>query len=137
MTTRAAELARKWRLENPERHRLNRELYKENNPAQYLWSRAKGRAVGKGLEFTLTKAWVQERLTAGKCEATGLPFDLDLGTAAEPNPWSPTIDRRDSKLGYSPDNCRMVVWVYNSAKNCWGDDVVLEMAEALVERANE
>ena len=122
---------------DPERHRFNREQYKANNPAQYLWSRAKARALRKGHEFTITKEWVQERLTAGVCEMTGLPFDLDLGTAAEPNPWSPTIDRRDSRLGYTPDNCRLVTWVYNAAKNSWGDDIVLEMAEALVERANE
>lgn len=137
MAMSSAELARRWRQENPERHRFNREQYKANNPAQYLWSRAKGRAARKGHEFTITKEWVQERLTAGVCEATGLPFDLDLGTAAEPNPWSPTVDRRDSRLGYTPDNCRLVAWVYNAAKNCWGDDIVLEMAEALVERANE
>lgn len=60
-----------------------------------------------------------------------MPFDYDLGTFAKANPWSPTIDRRDPTVGYTVENCRLVVWAYNAAKNSWSDEVVLQLAEAL------
>jgi hypothetical protein len=75
--------------------------------------------------------WIEERLTAGTCEVTGLPFgNVDSGH----DPRAPSIDRLDSSLGYTPDNCRLVVWVYNRAKFIWTDAVILEMARALVAR---
>ncbi|AME18071.1 hypothetical protein AAT1_02045 [Pseudomonas phage AAT-1] len=128
-----AEYARRWRERHPERSRESRQAWKENNPAQYLFHKARSRARQRGLEFDLTVEWVRERLDRGQCEVSRLPFDYDLGTFTKANPWSPTIDRRDSALGYTMGNCRLVVWAYNAAKNTWGDEVVLELAEALTE----
>ncbi len=126
-----AEYARRWRERHPERCRESRQAWKENNPAHYLFQKAKARAKQKGLEFDLTIEWVQRRLDLGRCEVSRLPFDYDLGTFTKANPWSPTIDRRDSAAGYTTENCRLVVWAYNAAKNTWSDEVVLELAEAL------
>lgn len=125
-----AEYARRWRERHPERCRESRQAWKENNPAHYLFYKARARAKQKSLEFDLTIEWVQERLDLGRCEASRLPFDYDLGTFAKANPWSPTIDRRDPAVGYTLANCRLVVWAYNAAKNSWSDEVVLELAEA-------
>ncbi len=128
-----AEYARRWRERHPERCRESRQAWKENNPAHYLFHKARGRAKQKGLEFELTVEWVQERLSRGHCEVSRLPFEYDLGTSDKANPWSPTIDRRDSAIGYTIENCRLVVWAYNAAKNSWSDEVVLKLAEALTE----
>lgn len=85
------------------------------------------RAAKRGLEFSLTEEWIRERLESGKCELTGIEFDLNTK-----RPFSPSVDRTDSTKGYTPDNCRMVVLCYNLAKNEATDDDVLEMAKALV-----
>lgn len=132
MTTKA-EYARRWREKHPDRDRKARADWKLNNPASYIFHRSKSRAKLKGIEFSLSVDWVLAKLELGKCEVTGLPYSSDLGTAAEPNPWSPTLDRKDCKLGYTPENCRLVVWAFNVAKNSWSDDVVMRLAKALTE----
>jgi len=133
MTTKAAEAARRWRARHPERDKQSRAAWKANNTASYIYQRAKSRALRRGLDFAITPEWVAERIAVGLCEVSGIPFTLDLGSVNAPNPWSPTIDRVDSSIGYLPGNCRMVVWVYNAAKNSWSDEVVMRLARALTE----
>lgn len=121
---------RAWRL-GTEKGRSNHATWKLNQPASYLLRKAKDRANKKGLECTLTKEWIETRLPAG-CEVTGLPFVYAMGSAKRHNPWSPSIDRKNSNEGYTPDNCRLVVWMYNVAKSTWTDEEVLIMAKALI-----
>nr|WEM05543.1 endonuclease [Ralstonia phage BOESR1] len=92
-----------------------------------MWNAARQRAKVKGLEFSITQDWVEERLQAGRCEVTGIPFDFTFNRI-----WSPSLDRVDNALGYTPENTRMVVFIYNSAKNTGTDADVLQMATALV-----
>lgn len=72
------------------------------------------RARRKNIPFELDQAWVIKKLSKGKCEATG----LDFNTTTKPylNPYYPTIDRIDSKKGYTYDNCWMVCHMFNTAK---------------------
>jgi hypothetical protein len=50
----------------------------------------------------------------------------------------PSIDRIDSSKGYTPDNCRVVLWIINQAKNDILEDdfqsALRQVAEAVVER---
>lgn len=72
----------------------------------------------------MTEEWVANKLAAGVCELTGIAFELE-------GPWAPSIDRKSSNEGYTLENCRLVVWVYNMAKSTWNDETVLRMARAL------
>ena len=74
----------------------------------------KKRAKRKGLEFNLTKDWVEAKLQKGRCEATGLLFKLDKKPFV--NPYYPTIDRINSDKGYTTTNCQIVCWMFNNAK---------------------
>lgn len=123
---------REWNKRNPGRSKELRRDWKLNNPASYLFYKSRTRAQRAGLEYSLTKEWIIQELAKGGCAATGLPFSFDMGTPKQPNPWSPSIDRRDSSKGYTPDNCRIVVWVFNCAKMGWDDEVVLRMAQGLI-----
>lgn len=70
---------------------------------------------------------------------TGIPFVLNTPLSGNKGwgrvgDWSPSIDRIDSSKGYTPENCQMVVWIYNRCKNNSTDENVLLMAAALVRR---
>jgi hypothetical protein len=91
-------------------------------------------------EFDLTRAWILEKLEAGVCEITGIPFILEATEEDRKgkftHPFSPSVDRIDSLRGYTKDNCQVVVWIYNRAKGEDDHEDILKLAKALVERAN-
>lgn len=97
--------------------------------ARLRWSTPEGRAVQllhrsslraarKGISHTLSRGWIQTRLEHGACEVSGLAFDMRAGDGRKPR--SPSIDRLDSALGYTQDNCRLVLWAVNAACGEWG-----------------
>lgn len=88
------------------------------------------RCKREGFEFDLDDAWYIERLKAGVCELTGLPFDL----SATLGPYSPSIDRIIAGTGYTKRNCRVVLHCLNFAMGNWGIAAFLPVARALIER---
>lgn len=70
-------------------------------------------------------SWLEHRLIIGKCEITGINFKY--GGPRER--YSPSIDRVDSSLGYTNENCRLVVLQYNLAKNIWTNQDVIQFAK--------
>lgn len=84
--------------------------------AGQICNKAKGRAKRKGLEYSITKEYVLEKMEAGHCEVTGLPFVLGL----KRGPYSPSLDRIDSTIGYTEDNTRLVLWAINVGCSDWG-----------------
>jgi hypothetical protein len=102
-----------------------------NGYAEILLSAAKQRAKKRGLQFTIDRDWVAERL-AGRCEITSLPFDLPDGGPSKRSMFGPTIDRVVPEKGYTKDNCKMVVWTYNAAKGSGTHANVLRLCHALI-----
>jgi hypothetical protein len=49
----------------------------------------------------------------------------------------PSPDRIDSNIGYTPTNCQMVCWIYNQAKNNFGDETLYELCRAVVGRTRQ
>lgn len=103
--------------------------------AYRLVSTARARAARDGLQFDLTRAWVARRLAAGRCELTGLPFDMRAGKGSGPLlPFSPSLDRRNPKLGYTKRNTRVVCMIANAALSSWGAKAVTRFAKAWLAR---
>ena len=73
------------------------------------------------LEFIMSK------LKLGKCEVTGIPFEYENLYPYSTNPLAPSIDRIDSKVGYTKSNCRIVIWQYNLMKGELTDDEVISI----------
>lgn len=48
------------------------------------------------------------------------------------NPWSPSLDRINPKIGYIDGNCRLVTWIYNRAKGSGTDEDVVSFAKGVV-----
>lgn len=92
------------------------------------------RAVKKGLEFTLTKEWIKSRLAA--CAVTNVPLLLVRDGSNKTNPLAPSVDRKDPAKGYTTENCQVVCWMYNAARNYHDHDDVVRFARALI-RAEE
>lgn len=98
---------------------------------------ARSRAEKKGLAFALSVEHVEAVISAGVCELTGLPFSLAGTTESWRDPWGPSLDRTDSNGGYTPDNVRVVVCIYNLAKSDFTSDDVLRFARALDNKADK
>lgn len=65
----------------------------------------------------------------GCCALTGMKFSLEKSDGkSRCNPYVPSIDRIDSKLGYTKDNVRLVCWAINIALADWGESVVWNLA---------
>lgn len=103
-------------------------LWKKNNPTKVYLNSVRRRARARNLKFDLDLEWFEQRLTKGVCEVTNL-FFIDSGKPMAP--FKPSVDRIDPKRGYTKNNCKMVVWIYNA---CKGDNLhedVMMMARAL------
>ena len=97
-------------------------LWKKNNPIKVFRGRVKRRARDAKVDFDLDLEWFEQRLRRGACEATGLPFVY---------PFTHSVDRTDPGKGYTKDNCKMVIWIYNAAKGSNSHEDVMIMARSL------
>lgn len=117
------ERLRKIRLDT--RTAEQRKNWRHNNRASALVSSARVRARDKGLAFDLDVTQIQYRIDLGRCELTGIKFDLEGG-------WnSPSLDRINPALGYTMDNVRIVLTALNVMMNRWGPDKVIEIADSM------
>ncbi|MEY4429437.1 MAG: hypothetical protein RLZZ182_2126 [Pseudomonadota bacterium] len=101
--------------------------------ASRLTAAAKSRAALKGLPFGLTVEWVQSALDSGVCEATGIAFDLTSKRG-----WNtPSLDQIRAGEGYTMANTRVILFGLNAACGNWGENKVIEMANAIVKKRRE
>jgi hypothetical protein len=82
----------------------------------------------------LTKEWVEDRLKLGVCEVSGVPFNMASTGKKGVRKFAPSLDRQNPKLGYTKENTRVVVWIYNLWKSTYSDDEVIDFAEILLRR---
>ena len=93
--------------------------------AKVLFHNASNRSKSKGVPFDLDEEWVLEKLSSGVCEVTNVPFDYTNKTFA------PSMDRVEPSKGYTKDNTKVVIWIYNSAKGVGTHEDVMKLARAL------
>jgi hypothetical protein len=82
--------------------------------------------------FDLDRVFIEEKLSAGKCEVTGLPFDFTSPGDSRKNPFAPSIDRIDNSLGYTKNNVRIVLWSVNLMHGEMTDEQLIEMCKAVI-----
>jgi hypothetical protein len=99
-----------------------------------LLSLSRYRAKRKGLEHDIDREWVLEKLRAGHCEFSGLPFSYDPHPVHRVNPFSPSIHRLNSSGGYSKENSSLVCAGVNTAINTCSTQEYLLMCMAVLKR---
>lgn len=129
---REQEAARKARTPKSERSQKHKAWRRENR-AKALLALARHRAKKKGMEFTLIEADISGAMDAGVCELTGIPLNFDNGKTWD----SPSLDRIDSGLGYTQRNVRVVLYCLNVMANVWGENKIIEIADAIMEARRE
>lgn len=123
---------REKRKENPEQladYKATQRGYRNTNygRASRLYFGSLKRAKSLSLEHNLDIEWIKEKLDAGFCEVTKIPFELTEGR----NPFAPSLDKTDPEKGYTKENTKVVCWCYNTAKGNWSHQDVLKLAKAL------
>jgi hypothetical protein len=98
--------------------------------ALFLSCRNRQKAKYPDAPFDLTKEWIEQKITSGICEVTGLPFNLSVLSTAK-RPFAPSIDKKDPKGYYTKDNCQVVCFIYNVAKSEFTHDDVVTLANAV------
>ena len=106
--------------------------------ATALTARARWRAKTRGIPFMLNAPFVYGLMKQAefRCSISGIAFAKPDRKALEREPWAPSIDRIDPRVGYLRDNVRMVALAANYAMNQWGYDVLLRLSLAVARNAN-
>ena len=102
--------------------------------AKRLLSGSKHRALENNLEYDLDFEFIHERIAAGYCSVTGLPFDLKKPVGTVKNAYSPSLDRIDHTRGYTKDNVRVVIWQFNMMKGELTDRELQKLCAIVAER---
>jgi hypothetical protein len=108
----------RWTGERRDRGNAARKAFAQTTrltlPWKPLLKSASDRAKRMALPFTLTEQWARDNWT-GKCALTNIPFVLGQ-RGSGPKHLSPSIDRIVPDLGYTPSNCRFILWLTNLIK---------------------
>lgn len=103
----------------------------EYTPFRYFMRKARNRKHSTDLDLPYLKALWEEQdgicpLTGTKMclPVNGMEWEKDTG-----NPWKPSLDRINSRVGYLKGNVRYIVSIANLCKHSWDDDVVVDFCE--------
>jgi hypothetical protein len=69
-----------------------------------------------------------------KCSLSGIAWVFSPKPGQRNRPFAPSLDRIDSNLPYTEDNCRFVVAIANYAMNEWGFEPLKRLATAIMLR---
>lgn len=98
----------------------SRRQYADRTWEKKMFDRAKGRAYRSGREFTIS---VDDIVIPENCPVLGVPLDTTPGS-----PYVPSLDRKDSFGGYTPDNIIVMSRRANMLKN----NMTLEECKSLL-----
>jgi len=101
-----------------------------------LYSTVRGRARKRKLKWDLSRSRFDQIVARadGRCEVTGIPFSFDHVRGVSRRPWVPSLDRKNSRKGYTKENVRLVCVAANLAMNEWGVSVLKRLADSMTEK---
>lgn len=110
---------------------LTRDLSKDELRA---YRAAKSRRARTHFDLSLAEFRLMVAAANGRCEMTNITFSDDVASGLRIRPFRMSVDRIDSALGYTLENCQLVCSIFNVAKNAASEQLVhtvmLEYARA-------
>lgn len=99
-------------------------------------ARANGRDNAKSINVNLDQLWEIGQRQEWKCAYTGVPLEFTRGGdfGNNSNPFSCTIDRINSNMGYWESNVQLITWKANCAKNAMTHEQFLELCKLVAKR---
>lgn len=100
-----------------------------------LLEAARGRAKKNNLPIDINLDFLLDiyEQQQGRCKLTDLQFTFDVREQGKHfNPFNPSIDKINTKGGYTKDNIRLVCVIVNLALNQFGEDSFKIMCEAYI-----
>lgn len=100
----------------------------------HLYSQSRKNAERRGIPFLLSRQAFDDLVARadGRCMVSGIPFDFAHLPGSTRRPYAASLDRIDSRKGYTDRNVRLVCVLVNVALNEWGLDPLLKVAYGLV-----
>lgn len=129
----AREANRRWYEANRDKAKEMKRQWSRENIERAMLGQARSRARRRGQECTITEADVEALIASGICAITGLPFVLEWDGQSVKNPWAPSLDRIDARLGYVQDNVWAVCWIVNHMRCDYPDKVHAKAARAIAD----
>ena len=108
--------------------------FRQEKPERSIYHNMVNRSKSRGWD---EPEWTPEDIRVkieGCCEVTGLPFNLDFTPAdhhCEKSAFKPSPDRIDNSKGYTKDNVRWVVWIFNMMRANFPDEDIKVFVENL------
>ena len=133
---------------NPDRDAFNNLWFEQiysledtnNNWLSVMYRKARYRALRRDMEFTITFDELRDLITEnnGKCALSDIVFSDENPSESRISPYRPSIDRIDSKKGYTKENCRIICAALNLALMDFGEDVFAKISsQYLVKRISK
>lgn len=90
-----------------------------------LFSQVKKRSVKNKLDINITPEFIEQMLIENdyRCSITRIKFNGRKYKGQRIRPWIPSVDRIDSRGGYTKENVRLICASVNVALNQFGDDI--------------
>ena len=101
--------------------------------AKRMMTNSRNSAKQRHIVFDITLEDILPAVERGYCELTGIKFDFNPHPEKNHNPLAPSIDRIDSKKGYTKDNIRIVLWFVNCAVGEGSDEEALPLLKIMIE----
>ena len=100
-----------------------------------MYLSAKMGARTRNLEWNISKQDIVELFlkSNGRCALSGIPFSIEIVGKRNRMPWWPSLDRIESREGYTPNNIRIVCYAVNVALWDFGDEVLIKIAKGVIE----
>lgn len=120
-----------YRIENKERtkQKLSQSI---NERIKYLHSARRSDAKKKSINFNLTVEMLHVLflIQRGRCAITNIEFDMKFSDDYRSAPFSPSIDKKDARKGYTIDNVQFVCFMVNMGKNEYPQELFDQMCLA-------
>lgn len=103
-----------------------------------LLEAARSRAKRKNIDIDIDIEFLLElyEKQKGRCALTNIEFTFERNSNGVKNflPYNPSIDRIDSKKGYTKDNVRLLLVIMNLSLNNFGEDCFYKVCKAFISK---